>query len=79
MNITKTLALAAATAMSLGIGAAMAQDSPLMPTADDWSYQIPVTRPAPAAVGLQSGSSDVEKPAATTVSPYDYGTLNTPG
>jgi len=59
MKTTKTLALAALAALSLGVGTALAQDGGGGSFPDYWSQQQLKT--APAAV--QSGSSDVEAPA----------------
>jgi len=56
MKTTKTLALAALAALSLGVGTALAQDGGGGSFPDYWSQQRQNT--APAAV--QSGSSDIE-------------------
>jgi hypothetical protein len=67
MNTIKTLMLAGAAALSLGVGAAMAQEGGISVPA------IQVTTPAPAIV--QSGSSDVETVAPLSPSsPYNVTT-----
>jgi hypothetical protein len=87
MNTMKTLALAGVTALSLGMGAAMAQsDSPSMPVPDANnypSYGYPahtqgVQRAPSVIVAPQSGSSDVE-PMRATQPGYDNGDLASPG
>jgi hypothetical protein len=65
MNTTRTLALAAVAALSLGFGTAMAQEGPSFP--DSYSptmtpfgaRQAPVASQPLSASTLQSGSSDV--------------------
>ncbi|MGA3001886.1 MAG: hypothetical protein ABSE20_09170 [Acetobacteraceae bacterium] len=63
MNTIKTLGLVAVAALSLGIGAAMAQEGPSNDTQTGAAYfgpQAPVVA-SPARLGaVQSGSSDVE-------------------
>jgi hypothetical protein len=65
MNTTKTLALAALAALSLGVGTALAQDGAGGSFPDYWS-QRQTAAPAP----IQSGSSDVETPANGLTAPY---------
>jgi hypothetical protein len=86
MNTTKTLMLAALTALSLGTGTAMAQSE--IPSAPEATYFSGQRQAVPRTVNpgqLQSGSSDVE-PArfgvgnqAPPLPAYDYGTLANPG
>jgi hypothetical protein len=73
----KTLALAAVTALTLSFGTAFAQlDGPSAPMSNDPDF---VRTPAPVVQQpttrhFQAGSSDVQP-----ISPYNYGTLNSPG
>jgi hypothetical protein len=61
MKTMKTLMLAGVAAMSLGVGAAMAQEGGLsVPGAGFYQTQRPVTTQAPTNGMVQSGSSDVE-------------------
>lgn len=73
MNTIKTLSLAAVAALSLGVGAAMAQEGPnATVSGSTWfGNQAPLVQ-APAAGQIQSGSSDVEqvKPQWTPGVPY---------
>jgi len=63
MNISRTLALAAVAAMSLGIGAAMAQS-----VTPNRNQQAPVaTQQTAPANAVQSGSSDVFSPLKTWI------------
>ena len=79
MNTFKTLALAAVSALSIGVGAAMAQGGgPSMPTPDYWyrhnqaliQAQQPQTR-------IQAGSSDVQHGRVGAFP--NYTTLTNPG
>jgi hypothetical protein len=92
MNTMKTLMLAGFAALSLGAGAAMAQESPSMiPANDYWTQQQRAlyAHQAPAATDqVQSGSSDVAPAGVGPTSgwtgdhsPYrfDYGTMANPG
>jgi hypothetical protein len=74
----KTLALATLTALSLGIGSAMAQSN---------GPSAPMSNDTQRTLVIQAGSADIPvtgtrgTPAYgyhVTISPYDYGTLNTP-
>jgi len=56
MKTTKTLALAALAALSLGVGTALAQDGGGGSFPDYWSQQQLKTAPVP----VQSGSSDID-------------------
>jgi hypothetical protein len=81
---TKTLMLAAMTALSLGAGAAMAQSrTTIYPGVGFAPPQVVTTGRAPdaGANGVQSGSSDVNQRAAPKPEDYRYqwGTLNNPG
>ena len=63
MNTSKTLALAALAALSLGIGSAMAQSEvPGGATIDYWGAKAIATRQAQAPVSnkVQAGSSDMD-------------------
>jgi|HubBroStandDraft_1064217.scaffolds.fasta_scaffold255753_2 hypothetical protein len=86
MSTTKTLALAAFAAMSLGIGAAMAQTDG--PSAPDPNYgpaqqyyvgpSVPMT--VRSSIPVQAGSSDVDTTrAAAPATVYDNGDLANPG
>jgi hypothetical protein len=80
MNTFKTLALAAVSALSIGVGAAMAQEGggPSMPSRDFWyrhneaviQAQVPQTR-------IQAGSSDVQHGPVNAFP--NYTTLANPG
>lgn len=85
---TKTLMLAAVTALSLGVGTAMAQSE--VPSAPEATYFSGHRQAAPATINtwagqVQSGSSDVESARfgagsqALPLPAYDYGTLANPG
>jgi len=80
---TKTLMLAAVTALTLGAGAAMAQSE--VPSAPPMTYVSGQRQAAPVTINtwqgrVQSGSSDVARPGAHSV-PFngDYGDLANPG
>jgi hypothetical protein len=80
MNTIKMLGLAAAAALSLGVGAAMAQEGPndMVSGATAGQPQVPVMQaPAARTSAVQSGSSDVD--SRTSVSPVlpgnPYGNL----
>jgi hypothetical protein len=80
MNIIKTLGFAAVSALSLGVGAAMAQEGPSNDTITGSTYfgnrppQVPAQLAAPGQQGVvQSGSSDIQ--TASTTSRYYW----TPG
>jgi ABC-type sugar transport system substrate-binding protein len=85
MNITKTLMLAAVTAVTLGAGAAMAQSE--VPSAPAPAYVNAQSPAAPQTVNtwrgrVQSGSSDAG--AAHSVTHFvpfngDYTTIDNPG
>jgi hypothetical protein len=87
MTMTKTLMLAAVTALTLGAGAAQAQS--LGPSSAEGAYYTGQSRVTPATRGngtaqWQSGASDVpvQAPAighTLPFSPYEYGTLANPG
>jgi hypothetical protein len=84
MNTTRTLALAAFAAMSLGIGAAMAQEGTSAPDPNYGPNQqfyapiAPMTSRGTSAV--QAGSSDVDTTRAVTPgTTYDNGDLANPG
>lgn len=88
MTTTKTFMLAALTALSLGVGAAEAQN--LAPSSTEGAYFSGQRHAVPAignrsGVQAQSGSSDVEPMRAPAIghtlpfSAYDYGTLANPG
>ena len=83
MNTTKTLMLAAVTALSLGVGSAMAQG--LTPSSAEGAYFSGQRQAAPKIVnqGPQAGSSDVNtaRPAIGHVVPFngDYGDAANPG
>ncbi|MGD0434024.1 MAG: hypothetical protein ABSA58_23320 [Acetobacteraceae bacterium] len=90
MKTTRILILAGLTALSLGVGTAMAQsESNGYSGIPYWTLQrqADALRQAQARIGnqVQSGSSDVEqaKPGAIDhtlpFSPWDYGTLANPG
>jgi len=67
MKTTKTLALAALAALSLGVGTALAQDGGGGSFPDYRSQQLK-TAPAP----VQSGSSDIEAPANGLTAQYIF-------
>jgi hypothetical protein len=78
MTNTKTLMLAALTALTLGVGTAMAQ-SEVPAGAGNW---IGGPQVAPRILNqVQSGSSDVERSGAGHVLPFsgNYGDLANPG
>lgn len=60
MNTTRTIALAALTALSLGIGTAMAQEGPTV-SLDQMGYSpaVPTGQTATPSAMPQAGSSDV--------------------
>ena len=75
MHTIKTLGLAAAAALSLGIGAAMAQEGPnATVSGSTWFGSHGPMIQAPAAGQIQSGSSDVDaqqvRPQWTPGVPY---------
>jgi hypothetical protein len=82
MSTTKILALAAVAAMSLGIGAAMAQsDGPSAPDPNygpNQQFYAP-NAPARSSSAVQAGSSDVDTTRAAKPGMYDYGDLANPG
>jgi len=70
MNTIRTFGLAAVAALSLGIGAAMAQESPGNDTMSGTTWPPPVVPGSvqatqPSTV-VQSGSSDVQNQQSTT-------------
>jgi hypothetical protein len=71
MNTIRTLSFAAVAALSLGIGTAMAQESPGNDTMSGATWPPPAI-PAPEIAGqpqhsaVQSGSSDVQTQPSTT-------------
>jgi hypothetical protein len=72
MKTSKTLILAAVTALTLGVGSAMAQsEGPSMPSAPFVSVQH---QAAPKIVNEGAGSSDFSAPVH-----FDYSTLANPG
>jgi hypothetical protein len=84
MSTTKTLALAAFAAMSLGIGGAMAQEGPSAPDPNygpaQQFYSTAQTAPvAGRSTAVQSGSSDVDTARAFNPGHYNYGDLANPG
>jgi hypothetical protein len=87
MNTTKTLALGALAALSIGIGTAMAQSEVPSISSDFYRMINPLPRGdkvAPPTVNpVQSGSSDTDtsRSGARHVLPFnnDYGTLANPG
>jgi hypothetical protein len=81
MNIIRTVGFAAVAALSLGVGAAMAQGdgvdagSAAGSPVQQYQPQVPRSssaRPAPTAV--QSGSSDIEPAPVLPGNYYDVGT-----
>ncbi len=81
MNTTKTLMLAAVTALSLGAGSAMAQESggPSMPTIDYWAARQIAAEQATWANQVQYGSSDVNTLRGDFPTRFDYSDLANPG
>jgi hypothetical protein len=83
MNPTKTLALAALAALSLGIGSAMAQsDGASMPTDFYGVVNAPTGIHKVATTRIQAGSSDANAARSRAhVPPFngDYGDLANPG
>ena len=80
MNTMKTLMLAAATVLSLGAGAAMAQEGgPSMPTVDYWATKTIAAEQATGSNQIQSGSSDVNTLRGDSLTHFDYSTLDNPG
>jgi hypothetical protein len=74
MRSTKTLMIAAATALTIGAGAVMAQSQvPNSGQGDFWQHQ---TTPRVITGPIQSGSSDVQTGYKTA---WDYSTLANPG
>jgi hypothetical protein len=61
MTSTKTILLAAATVVSLGVGHAMAQDGGGA-VSDYWAQQYRATAQTSNAPAVQFGSSDVARP-----------------
>jgi hypothetical protein len=79
MKTTKTLFLAAVTALTLGAGAAMAQEGgPSMPPPDFWAARVTVIDQVGGGT-IQSGSSDVSTLRGDVPAHYDYGDLADPG
>ena len=64
MTNTKTLMLAAVAALSLGIGSAMAQESPGGSDANNQPTFAPLGHAAPLSSHPQAGSSDVDQARA---------------
>jgi hypothetical protein len=83
MNTTKTLALAALAALSLGIGSAMAQsEGASMPTDFYGVVNAPTEIHKVATTRIQAGSSDANVVrSGAHVLPFsgDYGNLANPG
>jgi hypothetical protein len=81
MNTMKSLMLAGFAALSLGVGSAMAQESPSMPTVDYWTAKgiAAQSTAIPGANQIQSGSSDVGAAGFGPAVHFDYGTLANPG
>jgi hypothetical protein len=78
MKTTKTLMLAAVTALTLGVGAAMAQSEvPSMPS--DASHFSGQRQAAPKIINDGSGASDVDTLRGGVSAHFDYGTLANPG
>jgi hypothetical protein len=73
MNTMKTLMLAGVGALSLGVGAAMAQEGGLSVPAGGL-YRAPqtLTKQAPRTNTVQSGSSDIDVPGSQN--PYNVTT-----
>jgi hypothetical protein len=83
MNTMKTLMLAAVTALSLGAGSAMAQESggPSMPTIDYWAAKQIAAEQATRANQVQSGQVQSGSSDVSTLRPthFDYSDLANPG
>jgi hypothetical protein len=82
MNTTKTLALAALAALSLGIGSAMAQEGGSMPVNFYGVVNAPTASHKVADPRIQAGSSDVDAVrSGAHVLPFnrDHGDLANPG
>ena len=82
MNTTKTLTLAALTALSLGIGSAMAQEGGSMPAEFYGVVNAPTGSNKVATPRIQAGSSDVNVVRSRAhVVPFngDYGDLANSG
>jgi len=83
MNTTKTLMLAALTALSLGVGTAMAQSE--VPSSAEGAYFSGQRQAAPKTVNtrsgqVQSGTSDVDNERSHVPAfNGDYGTLANSG
>jgi hypothetical protein len=77
MKITKTLMLAAVTALTLSAGAAMAQSE--VPSAGEAAYFAGQRHVAPKIVNEGSGSSDVDSARGGAAAQFNYGTLANPG
>jgi hypothetical protein len=80
MNITKTLMLAAVTALSLGAGAAMAQSE--VPSSPDATYFSVRHQTAPKIIRIVTegaGSSDGNFSRGNTPAHFDYSDLANPG
>ena len=69
MQITKTLMLAALTALSVGVGTAMAQESAGGADVNSqpaFGWSAPVRHAAPVTAQPQAGSSDVDRARTPT-------------
>ncbi len=77
MNITKTLMLAAVTAMSIRASGAMAQSE--VPSAAQATYFSAPRHAAPRISNEGSGSSDVNTVRGGAPAHFDYGDLANPG
>ncbi len=77
MNTMKTLMLAAATVMTLGAGAAMAQSE--VPSAPEATYFSGHRHAAPRIINEGSGSSDVNTLPGGAPVHFDYSDLANPG
>ncbi|MGD0434702.1 MAG: hypothetical protein ABSA58_26800 [Acetobacteraceae bacterium] len=83
MNTTKTLMLAAVTALTLGVGTAMAQ-SQVLSNAEVTSVSQQQTAPKPASDlwgRIEAGASDIEHAHVSHVLPFngDYSDLANAG
>ncbi|HEX3992676.1 MAG TPA: hypothetical protein VHX39_16020 [Acetobacteraceae bacterium] len=80
MNIIKTLGFAAVAALSLGVGAAMAQVDGVDAGAAGFPANSPaMTAPAARPAAVQSGSSDVDSARPATMLPGNYYDVGTGG
>ncbi len=80
MNVTKTLMLAVVSALSIGVGSAMAQSE--VPAGAGNFWQIPSLnqqQPQIKTGRFQAGSSDVARGGHALPFDVDYGTLANPG